>query len=304
MYGDVVPAFVIVLTEARNERMKYLHDNWPKLKPVCVEGKELLQGDLLEAENAVGQYGLQHRLDLMNVRGEVVDAWRQVAVFANSLLGTFNVEYHLNSFTPALLAKPLAFSGSRTTQQLFLNTELPLVRIQQRNAYRAALINFQRARRILQRAEDEVLYEVRQELILLRQQEQQYQILARQVELGYMTVENSLDTLAQPPGGGAQNVDTATRAAALTNQLITAQSNLYNAQFALTSLWITYLNTRDQLYRDMENMKLDDRGVWIDDVETCECPPAKKTDPGQAKASVEEESPAELLPPPRQVKDP
>ena len=45
----------------------------------------------------------------------------------------------------------------------------------------------------------------------------------------------------------------------MTNQLIQAQTALYNAQFKMTTIWITYLNERDQLYRDMELMNLDER---------------------------------------------
>src|SRR5947209_5030482 len=64
----------------------------------------------------------------------------------------------------------------------------------------------------------------------------------------------------------------APRAAALTTQLINAQTSLYNAQFQMTTIWITYLNTRLQLYRDMELMPLDYRGVWIDETDSRECP--------------------------------
>jgi hypothetical protein len=282
-FGDVVPAFVIVLTEARNERMQQLHEQWPKLDRVCVEGVDLMRGDLTDAEAVASQYALTHRFDLMNVRGQVVDAWRQLAVFANALLGTFNVQYHLDSFTPALLAQPMAFSGSRTTQQVVLNTQLPLVRIQERNNYRAAQINFQRARRILQRAEDQVQFDVRQELITLRQYYEFYVIQTRQIELAYMTVENSLDTLQAPPGAGGGQQDTATRAAALTNQLINAQNSLYQSQFNMTMYWITYLNTRDQLYRDLELMNFDERGVWIDNVAECQCPPEPGAPPAPEK---------------------
>jgi hypothetical protein len=96
-------------------------------------------------------------------------------------------------------------------------------------------------------------------------------------------VESSLDTFQQPAAplvAGQPPPDTATRAASLTNQLIMAQGNLYNAQFAMTTIWITYLNTRLQLYRDMELMPLDFRGVWTDDVATCECPDGRDRQPG------------------------
>ena len=54
--------------------------------------------------------------------------------------------------------------------------------------------------------------------------------------------------------------------------MLTAQSRLPVAQNAILTVWITYLNTRFQLYRDMELMPLDFRGVWQDDTVDCECP--------------------------------
>jgi hypothetical protein len=304
-FGYAVNAFIIVLTQARNERMTQLHEMWPVLDRVCVNGVDLLKADLEEAEAAAAQYALVHRLDLMNVRGQLVDTWRQIAVFANALLAPVTVEYNLTSSTPAGAAQPLAFSGSGTQQQILLNTELPIVRIQQRNNYRASLIAYQSSRRILQRAEDEVVYDVRQELILLRQYLENYRIQTRQVELAYMTVENALDTLQAPPtpvAAGQAGLDVATRAASLTNQLIQAQSALYNAHFSMTSIWITYLNTRDQLYRDMELMPLDSRGVWIDDVASCQCVPGESSaNTGKGNADQRPLERQERLPAPQPV---
>jgi outer membrane protein TolC len=276
-YRYLVNAFLPLLIEARNERLEQIGRSWPDLARLCVNGVDLIKADMDEAQAAVVQTAVANRLDLMNVRAGVVDAWRQVAIFANALLGTFNVQYHLDSTTPAGLAQPLAFRASRTRQELFFNAELPLVRKAERNSYRAALINYQRARRILMRAEDQVAFDVRGEIRQLRQQEENYRIQQRQVELGYLTVENSLDTFRAPLPTG-QQADLATRAASLTNQLISAQRSLYTAQFAMTTIWITYLNTRLQLYRDMELMPLDYRGVWIDDVANCQCP---DSDPGR-----------------------
>jgi outer membrane protein TolC len=272
----VVNAFILVLADARNERVIQLRNQWPEFARLCVSGVDLLKADVDEAQALVVQTALNNRLDLMNVRAQVVDAWRQIAVFANALLGVFNVSYSLTSTTPAGLAQPFDFNPSRTQHQLGFSGTLPLVRVEERNNYRAALINYQRARRILQRAEDQVAYDTRNEIRLLRQLEENYRIQQRQVELSYMTVENSLDTFGAPlPVGQAS---TAASAAALTTQLINAQTSLYNAQFQMTTIWITYLNTRLQLYRDMELMPLDYRGVWTDDVAKCQCPPGEKDD--------------------------
>jgi outer membrane protein TolC len=264
----VVSAFINVLIKARNERIEKVRSTWPDLAKLRVNDVDLLKADLDEAQAAVVQVALTNRLDLMNVRAQVVDAWRQLAIFANALLGTFNVAYHLDSSTPAGLAQPLAFSAARTHHELFLNTVLPLVRTPERNNYRASLINYERARRILQRAEDAVAFDTRNEIRSLRQLEENYRIQQRQVELGYLTVENSLDTFQAPSAPGTAS--TAASAFSLTNQLITAQQSLYQAQFTMTTIWINYLNTRLQLYRDMELMPLDFRGVWIDELATPE----------------------------------
>jgi hypothetical protein len=269
-FRKVVAAFTEVLIEARNERLERLRETWPDLARLCVNGVDLLKADLDEAQAAVVQTAMANRLDLMNIRAQLVDAWRQVAIFANALLGTFNVQYHMDTSTPFGLAQPLDFNAHRTRQELILNTQLPLVRLRERNDYRACLINFQRARRVLQGAEDRLASDTRNEIRLLRQLEENYRIQQRQVELGYLQAENSLDTFKAPaqPGVAA----TAANAAALTNQLIQAQSQLYMAQLQMTTFWISYLNTRLQLYRDMELMPLDFRGVWIDDIATRECP--------------------------------
>jgi hypothetical protein len=305
MYGGVANAFIVVLIQARNERMDGLHKEWPELSRVCLEGMDLMTSELDDAETVIAQYALSHRLDLMNVRAQVLDGWRQIAVYANALLAPFTVQYSLASATPAGVAQPFNFSTSGTQQQLIFNSQLPLVRTQQRNNYRAALINYQRQRRVLQRAEDESAYDVRQELILLRQFLETYKIQTRQIELAYLTVENSLDTLQAPlsPTSVQAATDTATRAASLTNQLIQAQTALYTAQFKMTTIWITYLNTRDQLYRDLELMPLDSRGVWIDDIEKCQCgqngenSAGAKTTPTSPQTM---EPPTNLLPIPRE----
>ena len=70
---------------------------------------------------------------------------------------------------------------------------------------------------------------------------------------------------------GAISQNTAAQAAALTSQLLSAQSRVPTAQNALLTVWINYLNSRLQLYRDLELMPLDARGVWNDDPASFGC---------------------------------
>jgi hypothetical protein len=277
MFNEVYIPFAFLLEEARNERLDQVGDQWADLPKLCVQGRNLLNADLEDAHEVVSQTTLLNRLDLMNVRAETVDAWRQVAVFANALLATLNIQYELSSSTPTSVARPLDFGGSRNQHFLSINTQLPLTRILERNNYRAALINYQRARRTLQEAEDLSVQAVRGEIRQLLVLAKNYKIQQRALKLAYVVVENSLETFQAPPGGAnppgvvpAPGAASATGAAggqgqAFTQALLTAQSGLYRAQLQMLTIWITYLNTRLQLYRDLELMPLDFRGVWIDD---------------------------------------
>lgn len=262
-------AIIDVLGEASNERMDLLYGQWPELPDVPVDGVNLARDDLTQAEielalEAVVRIALDNRLDLMNARAELVDAWRQVAVYANSLLGAFNVGYHMDSSTPPGQAKPFAFQPSQTRHQLFLNAELPLVRLAERNNYRAALIGYQRARRSLMAAEDQVAAQVRAEVRQLQTFARNWRIQKKSVDLQFKQVESSLEKFRAPQAPGAGQ--TAGNVAALTQQLLGAYRGLPQAQSTLLATWINYQIARQQLYLDLELLPLDPRGVWIDEL--------------------------------------
>src|SRR5205085_8051718 len=129
-------------------------------------------------------------------------------------------------------------------------------------------------RRILQAAEDDVVAQVRSELRQLRAIAENYKIQQRAIELAYLQVEDALQVFQQPvaPGGGGQS---AGNAAALTQQLLTAQSRLPTTKNSLYSVYLSYLIVRLQLYRDFDLLRLDPRGVWTDELATCDCPPGQ-----------------------------
>lgn len=275
LYEDAVNQVTLVLGEARRERQQMVRKSWPNLPPVTVQGVDVLTEQLDRAQTVSAQMALGNRLELMNTRGQLVDSWRKIAVQANALLGVVNVGYNYNSSSNPGENQPLAISGSRSTHQLVISGELPLVRRAERNDYRIALINYQRQRRELQAAEDFILNDVRADLRQLRVLAENYRIQQRAVEVAFDQVENALDVLQAPPtpdaGGGqpgraaAQTQQQAASAAALTQQLLNAQTSLVNAQNALYSVWVNYLIARMTFYRDIEQLPLDPRGVWIDE---------------------------------------
>ena len=124
--------------------------------------------------------------------------------------------------------------------------------------------------------EDLTVQAVNGELYTLRLLADQYKLQQRQLELAYLTIDSSLESLQAPtapppPPGQASTRSGADGPAALTQQLLNAQRTLPTAQNNLLSVWVNYLNARLQLYRDLELMPLDARGVWIDEIRDCDC---------------------------------
>jgi hypothetical protein len=303
--------FVTLFEWAYKEQEDKIRESWPALPPYCVNGVDILSADEDVALDTVARTALTNRVDLMNVRGELVDAWRKIAVTANSLLGTVNVQYHLDASTPAELAQPFDFSASRSRHELLFNLQPPLVRRAERNNYRSTLIAYQQMRRTLMGYEDNILYGVRFQLRSLRAVANNYQrIQRRAIELAYRQVGLALEAFNAPqiptgpekiPGLVGGPVQTsAGDPAALTNQLLTAQSNLVRAQNDLYTQWNGYLTTRLNQYRDLGLMPLDARGVWIDDVANCDCQPSVPGQPGPGPERPSREPP-DQLPEPRPV---
>ena len=273
-FENLIEDFLLVLVEPRNEKLDKTRKSWPTLPRVCVDGVDLLKTEIDEALFAGCRHALTNRLDLMNGRAQLMDSWRQIAVSANALQGVMNVEYSLLGTSPANVAQPVNFNAGSLRHRLILTGDLPLVRIQERNAYRATLINWQRQRRNLMAFEDTIIDDVRNEIRQLRAFSQTYDIQKLVVELAYLVLDNALETTyapSKPGGAGGTQGNNESAQAAFTQQLLDAQRSKLSAQNGLFQIWIDYLSARTFLYRDLELLPLDPRGVWIDEIETCHC---------------------------------
>jgi Outer membrane efflux protein len=256
----------IVLVWARNERFARVGELWPELTRAPLEGIDLLGADVDTAQDVAVRYSLQFRVDLMNARAQVVDAWRQLRVTANALLGVLNVGYNMQSQTAPGNNNFWAFSSATTAQQLSLNFQLPLNRLAQRNAYRTAIINYQTARRSLMGLEDSIAAQVRFDVRQLHLFAENYKIQKKVIQSLYSQVENSLEVIVAPVDPDQLKATGTTgqaNAAALTSQYLSALSSLNNSQTKMYDIWLSFLATRMQLYQDLERLPLDNRGVWI-----------------------------------------
>ena len=294
-FRDAFNAFYQLILEGRNERLAETRTKWPKLPKLPVAGSDILETSLDEAYTAAIQAALTQRLDLMNARGQVVDAWRQIKVQANSLQGVFDLRYDLNAATPAGGNTLLGFAGSANRHQMTARLELPLVRRAERNNYRAALIGYQRQKRTLQAFEDNIANDVRGDVRELRALAEAYKFQQRLVELGYSQVDNAQSILLAPPAPGAGN--DAGSAAALTQQVLQAQNSLLQAQNDLYTIWVSYLTARMNLFLDLESLQIDERGVWCDEFDP-ESLSGSQAPPGPPQP--ERQPAGERLPAPRE----
>ncbi len=68
-------------------------------------------------------------MDLMNNRAQLYDAWRQIRVTANALKGVLNIAITNNIYTAPNPSNPFEFLSQAKQFGLAINSELPLVRI-------------------------------------------------------------------------------------------------------------------------------------------------------------------------------
>ncbi len=201
---------------------------------------------------------LENRLDLMNFRATLYDTWRQLAVTANALLPIFNVSLTNQIQTPPTTSNPFAFVDQAKQFQLAINAELPLVRVNERNNFRSALINYQRGRRLLMNQEDTIKFTVRQEIRLLIQYAENYEITKKNLLLVLRQRDQSLQQIIAPPDASATGGASSASQATQTLNLIQSTSNIVTQQNSLIQFWVQYQSVRLALYRDLGIMPYDE----------------------------------------------
>ena len=198
---------------------------------------------------------LANRLDLMNQRGTVVDAWRGVEVAANALKGSLDATVEADLNTDADKNNPIRFDASANSYRVGLAWDTPIQRLGERNVYRASQIAYQRQRRQLMATTDEIRRAVRFDLRNLRATQLSFNIArqslvtaARQVEEAQFNLRSQRDADSSP-----------------TQDLLRSLDAVLTARDGLVAIWITYQTTRMNLYRDMDVMQIDAQGNWTNE---------------------------------------
>jgi outer membrane protein TolC len=211
---------------------------------------------------------LKQRLDLLNVRDQTEDGERLVTIARNGLAPDLAVRLGVSvnsrerrrqvpvigedgvqtgTVTVVDKRRPAKFSMHRGTYTAGLEGELPLDRKSERNAYRAALISLERARRSQAETQDQVKLSVRQAWRNLLEAAESYKIQLASVELARRRVESTSDLLQR----GDLDVD----------DVLKANEALVDAQNALTRALIDHRLARLALWRDTELLRVGENGV-------------------------------------------
>jgi len=193
----------------------------------------------------------EHRLDWMNRRAALVDAWRQIEITANALKGTLNVRVDGEIKTED--NKPFNFQQKNGNVKVGLNWDSPLDRLIQQNAYRTALINYQQARRNYYTYVDGVKASLRTAVRDIQVSQLGFEIQRESVFSAIVNVDAALLNLESPnPGLNA------------TKDVLDYLNSLLDAQNTFISTWVQYLQQRMRFELAMGTLRLDSEGMWID----------------------------------------
>ena len=142
------------------------------------------------------------------------------------------------------------FTWDESETRLRLDLDTPLNRRAQRNAYRRSLIDYNRALRNLIELEDNVKFDVREDLHQLQVDREQYEIAVASAALAYERVlSNRLQLQFGLPGISARDV-------------LEAQQAYTASLSAVARAHITYLLGRIDLFLDLESLEVDNDGFW------------------------------------------
>lgn len=257
-FSDTFAAIDALVPKQRKD-LERLVSELPPLPDVLIDGRsvlrvvredvektELLEDILLAAERVA----LENRLDLMNQRAQLYDTWRQIRVTHNALQGVFNLTLTNQIFTPSTTANPFAFLDQSKQFSLVVNAELPLVRVNERNNFRLALVNYERQRRNLMASEDTIKFQVRQGVRNLLQFYKLYEIQKRGFLASLRAADLSLQNLlgpAQAGGGGGGGGQGGTQ----TNVYAQQQQGILTSENQLVLNWVNYHTNRFALIRDL-----------------------------------------------------
>lgn len=203
-----------------------------------------------------------HRLDWMNNRAALVDAWRLIEFNANALLSDLDVVFDGDMAT--IGNNPVKFRAPTGTLRAGLRFDGPFTRLLERNNYRQSLIDYQQARRGLIGFRDGIYQSMRGTLRSLRRFHVNLEIQRLAVVIAARRVDQTREQLNEPPPPAQPGEPPTQLGPTAAEDLLSALTALRDAQDNFMSVWLNYYAARMLLYRELGIMQLDSEGLWID----------------------------------------
>lgn len=205
-----------------------------------------------------------YRLDWMNARASLVDAWRLIEFNADQLEGELQIRVD-GSYGRVTTSTGFDLASDEAGNlRAAIQFDTPLTRLQERNTYRQALIEYQQARRSYYRFEDSVSTQLRGILRQVELNRVNFELRRVALRVAVAQVQSARLRLEEPPraadlaaGGGALGPTTA-------QNLLSALASLRGAQDDFLSVWVNYEVNRALLDLQMGTMELDSEGLWLD----------------------------------------
>lgn len=200
-------------------------------------------------EEFLAEFALRERLDYMTALDRVDDARRRVDVAADALRA--GLELQLDANLSSAEGRPLDFDLDDTTGSLALDLDLPIDRLAERNAYRAALISLQAAERDALDLADDIRGQLRAALREAIATAETNVIQRGAVVLAERRAESTALRMA------AGRADT--------RDILEAQEDLLEAKNAATQSRIDHHLALLALWRDIELLRVDDTGLSFEE---------------------------------------
>lgn len=197
-----------------------------------------------------------NRRDWANARAALVDSWRLIEFNADDLESSLDVVFSgdVQNFGP----NPLNLNSSTGRLRVGLRWDAPLTRLQERNTYRQALIEFEQTRRNYYQFEDAIWQLVRGELRQVITNQINFELGRQSVRIAAEQLELNEDIRILRDARGLSSGPTAAR------DTISALTDLLNSQNTLLNIFVNYEVIRRSLDFDLETMQLTPDGHWID----------------------------------------
>lgn len=250
------------------ERFNLLNEAGAELSDLLLE-LSLLQAEIrlqdvvltpleISAEDGV-EIARTSRLDWMNARANLVDAWRKIEVSANQLES--QLDLRVDGDIRSRADNPVEFSADNSRVRFGLEFDTPVTRLAERNVYRESLISYQRARRDYMLFEDRAVQSIRNTLRFVELSRINFEVRRAAVQVAIAQVDLARLNIQKPPQAGQANTQASPTA---TRDLVSALTDLLNAQNDFLNVWVNYEVLRMLLDFELGTMELDENGLWRD----------------------------------------